>query len=176
VRPILLVLYIAIHSKDERRQRLECSASSIATFSNSEVSTHVKTEREDLVLRCSHEVYNNFSIWNATVYQFSLTFHSSSESAKDPFEEAQTRFLDSLSAEERLSFTPCTTDKELLAALNDQAKGSESFKSWGNSILPQIRTFSERLQPYLEIVSIFVQSNPQYNAIVWGSLRLIFQV
>ncbi|OCL05745.1 hypothetical protein AOQ84DRAFT_322474, partial [Glonium stellatum] len=33
-----------------------------------------------------------------------------------------------------------------------------------------------RLTPYFEVVNIFVQSNPQYASLVWGTLRFIFQL
>lgn len=33
-----------------------------------------------------------------------------------------------------------------------------------------------RMEPYFAIVDIFVQTNPQYAGLFWGSLRLLFKV
>jgi hypothetical protein len=43
-------------------------------------------------------------------------------------------------------------------------------------VLNCIQKFNERIEPYFQVVGIFVQSNPEYAAIFWGSLRLLLQV
>ena len=40
----------------------------------------------------------------------------------------------------------------------------------------KIAKFSNAFAPYFDIINIFVQVKPEYMGIVWGSLRLIFQV
>jgi hypothetical protein len=36
--------------------------------------------------------------------------------------------------------------------------------------------FVSRFQPYFDVVEIFVQVKPEYMALIWGSLKLIFKV
>ena len=40
----------------------------------------------------------------------------------------------------------------------------------------KIPKFSNTFAPYFEILNIFVQVKPEYMGIIWGSIRLIFQV
>lgn len=35
---------------------------------------------------------------------------------------------------------------------------------------------ADKLGPYFEVVNIFVQSHPEYAALVWGTLRFILLV
>jgi hypothetical protein len=44
------------------------------------------------------------------------------------------------------------------------------------SLARKLHDFSSRLEPYFEIVNIFVQAKPEIAALVWGSLQMLFQV
>jgi hypothetical protein len=44
------------------------------------------------------------------------------------------------------------------------------------SCCSKIAKFSDVFKPYFEVISIFVQVKPEYMGIIWGSIRLIFQV
>lgn len=39
-----------------------------------------------------------------------------------------------------------------------------------------IRSFGDKFAPFFDVINIFVQTNPQYSGLVWGSLRLIYQL
>jgi hypothetical protein len=56
--------------------------------------------------------------------------------------------------------------------LSDGAKN----RAQGRRVVGSVKAFRDTLQPYFQIIDIFVSSNPQYAAIVWGAVRLIFQV
>ena len=42
--------------------------------------------------------------------------------------------------------------------------------------LQAIARIADALQPYFEVVDIYVQTHPEYAGLVWGSLRFIFTV
>jgi hypothetical protein len=56
--------------------------------------------------------------------------------------------------------------------LDDGTKG----RSWTRRVLRCINTLKEALEPYFRVVDILVSSKPEYAALVWGSIRLVFQV
>jgi hypothetical protein len=91
------------------------------------------------------------------------------------FDQARDRFLSSLSPQDRLLFSPCATSKDFLDAVTKLDALSKK-QAQGAMRLRRIRSAADKLQPYFEVVNIFVQSNPQYSAIVWGAIRLVLQV
>jgi hypothetical protein len=93
------------------------------------------------------------------------------------FSAAHDRFLESLPDDERMLYSPCSSANDLLEGLKKlEVITKQSQRHCGNLLLSQVKKFSERLQPYFEIVDIFIQSNPQFTAIVWGALRLVLKV
>jgi hypothetical protein len=97
--------------------------------------------------------------------------------SEDVFAAARDRFLDSLEDDERMLFSPCASAEDLLGGLkklNIIAKKLQTQRSSG--LLDQVKKFSDRLKPFFEIVDIFISSNPQYTALVWGALRLVLKV
>lgn len=93
------------------------------------------------------------------------------------FDAALQRFLDSLPEAERCRYSPCASAQDLLDGLHGLANLSEKRqKTRLNRVFASVKSFSDRLEPYFAAVDIFIQSNPQYSALVWGSVRLILQV
>ena len=98
--------------------------------------------------------------------------------ATDPqklFSDARDSFLESLSEEERSLYSKCTSADDILQELRTFAAFKQNHRRWSKPF-NQLKTFAERLEPYFEIVSICIQSNPQWTAIAWGAIRLTLQV
>jgi hypothetical protein len=91
------------------------------------------------------------------------------------FCEARDRFVDALSEQEKLQYSGCSTAKDLLASLQAPAAWSKNNMKWTKTF-ERITAFSESLQPYFQIITIVLQSNPEWSAIAWGALRLVLQV
>ena len=52
------------------------------------------------------------------------------------------------------------------------AHSCDRSKTWRRVI----GTLESNLEPYFKIIGIFVSSNPEYAAIIWGGIRLVLQV
>lgn len=101
-----------------------------------------------------------------------LTIHSSD--AATIFREARDQFIESLPLQARAVFSTSSSVDELLDYIqNLEVLAKLRRRKW---IIKTIKSFSDQLKPYFEVVSILVQSNPEYSALVWGALRMIFQV
>jgi hypothetical protein len=93
------------------------------------------------------------------------------------FDDARDQFLQSLSEKDRLRYSPCASADDLFDGLKKlDVLSKQSQRKRGARFLSSIKLFNDRLQPYFEVVNIFIQSNPKYAAIVWGALRLVLQV
>lgn len=98
------------------------------------------------------------------------------ESDHKAFDDALERFLETLSADERMLYSPCSSADELLEGLRKlDVISKKSQKRVGGRLTKGIKKLNDCLQPYFEVVGIFIQSNPQYTALVWGALRLVLQ-
>jgi hypothetical protein len=99
------------------------------------------------------------------------------ESDHKAFDDALERFLETLSTDERMLYSPCSSADELLEGLRKlDVISKRSQKRVGGRLTKGIKKLNDCLQPYFEVVGIFIQSNPQYTALVWGALRLVLQV
>ena len=98
-----------------------------------------------------------------------------SQSNPDIFEAARDRFIDSLSPEDRLLYSPCVSAEDFREAVK---KLEATVARVGRRGKPMrcVYTLSKRLEPYFEVMNIFIQSNPQYSALFWGAFRLVLQV
>ncbi|KAI1390138.1 uncharacterized protein F4822DRAFT_428480 [Hypoxylon trugodes] len=97
------------------------------------------------------------------------------EARKSLFESARDNFLGSLSETDKLLFSPCATSTDFLDGLQKLEKTTEHFGRVGKKIR-YVRSFTEHLKPYFEVVNIFIQSNPEFSAIFWGAFRLVLQL
>ncbi len=64
----------------------------------------------------------------------------------------------------------------MIADIQNTADNHPVHKSKLTIVVGKLNRFANRIQPYFDIVNIFVQAKPEYAALVWGSLRTIFQV
>jgi hypothetical protein len=94
----------------------------------------------------------------------------------DRFAAARIKFLDSLPDGERASFSTCSSRRELLSEIESlKTAGYQRNKSI-TKVFSKIDGFSKSLECYFKVIEIVISSNPEYSAIVWGTLRLFLQV
>src|SRR5436305_7970561 len=88
----------------------------------------------------------------------------------DIFKEAYEQFLASLSPNERPLFKQCLSANDLVAEVKT-LEAIEKNHIHGQWFLARVKAFSDRLQPYFEVINIVIQSHPECAALVWGALR-----
>jgi hypothetical protein len=91
------------------------------------------------------------------------------------FERARDAFIDSLPPAAKASFTKCPSASALIADVGKLGLERKD-RLWGKRLTGCIAALGNSLEPYFEAIGIFVQSHPEYAAIVWGGLRLMFKV
>lgn len=64
----------------------------------------------------------------------------------------------------------------MLKAIEEHAKSHPIHSSLLTKCCKKIHSLSTKLTPYFEIIGIFVQAHPEFAALAWGSIRLVFQV
>lgn len=98
-----------------------------------------------------------------------------SRKTADVFEEARDRFLSSLDPADHRLFSPCASADDFLAAipkLEDMARTA----SHRRKNFKYIELLAKQIQPYFDVVGVFVQSHPEFAALFWGAFRLVLQV
>ncbi len=88
------------------------------------------------------------------------------------FAEAKELFLSSVSPQERLQFSACSSGEEILTQINSFTTDPRRR----NKIVARIKVFSDLLGPYFDVLELVVSSHPEYAAVAWGALRLVLQV
>jgi hypothetical protein len=64
----------------------------------------------------------------------------------------------------------------MLERFNQLVKDSGSRSVKTQRAMKVTAKLADTLGPYFEVVNIYVQSHPEYAALVWGTLRLILLV
>jgi hypothetical protein len=52
------------------------------------------------------------------------------------------------------------------------ARHNATRAAWINGVTK----IADCLKPYFEVIDVLVSSHPEYAAVIWGALRLVFQV
>ena len=90
---------------------------------------------------------------------------------------AATDFRAGLSEDQREGFhlfdDPCEMIKNLQEYIKEHSKGKRSRLLAACS---RIESFRVAIEPYFKVVDIVVSSHPEWAAIFWGAIRLIFTV
>ena len=91
------------------------------------------------------------------------------------FREAHDHFVASLSPKDRDLYSRCNSAQELLAEVQKfEAVSRDRLR--GRGLIARIKSFSDRLEPYFDVIGIIVQAHPEYAAFVWGTVRMVLQV
>ncbi|KAI0384987.1 hypothetical protein F5Y04DRAFT_246589 [Hypomontagnella monticulosa] len=91
------------------------------------------------------------------------------------FQRVRDQFLSSLSPRHRLLYSPCASEKDFLDGLKKLdilAKRTLQSQRW----IESIKEFAAQLSPFFKVVDTFVSSHPDYAAVAWGALKLVFQL
>lgn len=91
------------------------------------------------------------------------------------FIEARDAFLNSLQPVERERFAKYDTIEQVIEDLKRNKIADES-PSLIRRAIGKLDSLNKALSPYFEALGFFVQSHPEFTAIVWGAIRLAFQV
>ncbi|KAI0543806.1 hypothetical protein F4679DRAFT_592262 [Xylaria curta] len=90
------------------------------------------------------------------------------------FQDAKDQFESSLSPEHRRNFVGYPSAEAMMKDMDFCAEARKSQRF--DRAIKKVNQFNKALQPYFEVVSIFVSSNPQYAAIAWGAVRLALKL
>lgn len=98
------------------------------------------------------------------------------EDATAVFRKACDSFRENLPAIQQGEFTKYKDAQSMISAIQALAENHPVHRTKLTEAVRKLHRFSSKLEPYFDIVSIFVQMSPEYAGLVWGSLRMIFQV
>jgi len=101
--------------------------------------------------------------------------YSSIGKTTEIFEAARDRFLDSLEPADRLLFSPCASAEDFVDAIRKLDLATRRIARRGKS-LKCVYSLTKRLQPYFEVVNIFIQLNLEFIVLFWGVFWLVLQV
>jgi hypothetical protein len=93
------------------------------------------------------------------------------------FATAAERFKEQLTLEDRINFEMIGNAEEMITSIETQIGNLNSHRT--SRLLEackKIDRFGKAMSPFFKITDIFVSSHPDWAAIVWGAIRLVFQV
>ena len=90
-------------------------------------------------------------------------------------ESARNTFLSSLTHDERALYAPCTSSKRLSESVQ-RLHILLTDNDRKNTVIGLLAKFHDAFEPYFKVINVFVSSNPDPGAIVWGALQLVLQV
>lgn len=91
------------------------------------------------------------------------------------FVKARDSFLDSISEQEKQHLQRVQSPDQLIKVLKAPKQWSKDKNAWIRAT-EKISSFSERLQPYFDVITIVLQSQPEWSMIAWGSIYLMLKV
>jgi hypothetical protein len=92
------------------------------------------------------------------------------------FKAACEQFRASLSESQRQLFKEYPDANSMLEAIRIQAETHPTHRTMLTRCCKRIAALSIKMEPYFDVINIFVSSHPEFAAIVWGALRLVFVV
>jgi len=83
-----------------------------------------------------------------------------------------------MSKEDKEVFQPVASLEDMIKSMEENVsslgKGPRAMRLMKTCRL--IADFGKAMKPYFEVVGIFISSKPDIAAIVWGAVRMVFQV
>jgi hypothetical protein len=92
------------------------------------------------------------------------------------FKAAADSFRQELSDSVEVDFPVYKDSQSMISAIREIAKQHPIHRSRMTVACGKLQRFASKLEPYFDIVNIFMRATPGYASLVWGSVRLIFQV
>lgn len=109
-----------------------------------------------------------------TPKEFTGTY--SYDEAEEIFVEACRGVRGHLSEDKKSGFQEFRDSKSMIESVKEECSHHRVNKSRLTQCCRQISKLSEKLEPFFDIVNIFIQSHPELASLAWGVIRLIFQV
>jgi len=92
------------------------------------------------------------------------------------FSSSLNAFAASLTPEDRQCFENVATPEDLLQKIELQVKDHEGRRATRTAWFHNVQRFSQRLAPFFDVVSAFVQIKPEFLGGFWGSVLLVCKV
>ncbi|KAJ8115345.1 hypothetical protein OPT61_g2995 [Boeremia exigua] len=91
------------------------------------------------------------------------------------FERARDEFLASLSPAEKIIFDRCPSAEALISNVEKMRLAKKDARGH-RAVITVLGDLSNSLKPYFDTIGIFVQSHPEYAAMIWGAFHLVFKL
>jgi hypothetical protein len=92
------------------------------------------------------------------------------------FQTSSAEFRESLSPSQLVLFREFRDSQSLISAIQDQVKKHPIHGSVMARCLRGVSALATMLGPFFEVVNLLVSSHPEFAAIAWGAIRLVFVV
>lgn len=96
--------------------------------------------------------------------------------AAEIFRVACQSFRDNLPVSDKEEFKEYGDAQSMISAIQELANNHPIHRSRLTAACRKLDQFTKEIEPFFEIINIFVQIKPDYAGLVWGSMRIIFQV
>ncbi|PVH88665.1 hypothetical protein DL98DRAFT_648024 [Cadophora sp. DSE1049] len=111
------------------------------------------------------------------IYSVLLISRVGSLSAEAVFTAAAKRFYDELPEGEKDSFQRLDNFTDMIDSIEQQIRSNNSPRTARLlNACKKIDQFGKSMEPFFKIVGIFVSSHPEWTALFWGAIRLVFQL
>ncbi|KAF5006337.1 hypothetical protein FDECE_7265 [Fusarium decemcellulare] len=100
-----------------------------------------------------------------------------SPTARQPYEifrDACQEFRDALTEKDKTVFKELPDATSMLKAIHQHVESHPVHSSALTRCCRGINSLANRLSPYFDVANLFVSSHPEFAAIAWGSVRLVF--
>jgi hypothetical protein len=102
----------------------------------------------------------------------SLIFHRYQDAASI-FQDAYGSFRELFPQTQQEEFKEYRDAQSMISAIHELAENHPIHRTKLTAAVRKLHNFSRNLEPYFDIVNIFIQANPEYTCLIWGSLRTI---
>lgn len=92
------------------------------------------------------------------------------------FRDALDSFVKNLSQTEKKDFSEHKDAQSVIDAFQTITEKHPIHHSRLTNASRKFQHLVNRLQPYFDVIDTFIQAKPEYMALVWGSLKMIFKV
>lgn len=92
-----------------------------------------------------------------------------------PFGEVAKRFLDSLASPDAANFVQFESAEAMVSELRSRIVDLQAHGKLAK-LCERVDAASRSVSPFFDVIGIFIQSNPEIPALLWGAIRMVFLV
>ena len=97
------------------------------------------------------------------------------DTAEGLFTSALKGFKDSLPTDDANTLLDFKSAEEMVRAVEEQVNRAPEKRRL-LSCCKKVEQFARKWEPFFEIINIFLNSHPEWSALAWGAVRLVFKV